>query len=166
MKFYEQPIIHDLDISKQNKNTIRIEVKLQKYLKEKGKEKIKEYWENEKVEKKDEEKEEVKKEKFQKYWYTEKEEKYSGKLLLGKNIILDLSHNYDINFEKNLKKESYKGEIESLKCFLKKNMLENKFFIGHETVSDELYLYFSYYKKNNINNFENEDIKISVTFVN
>jgi len=147
MRFHELPNIEGLDISKQNKSTIRMEIKIQRYAKYKV--------ENEEGE-----------ESYKGNWLIDSHNDYNGKLLLDKNIIIDLKNNYSLDFDDNFKKESYKGDIDDLKSFLRKNFIIDKNLSKDENSSDETIIYFCRNENTSLGNFDEDDLRVSVTFVN
>jgi len=87
---------------------------------------------------------------------------YNGKLLLDKNIVIDLKNSYGSRDNlKNFETEEFKGSIDSLK-FLLKNKCEitNEFF---RKEGDNFF--FLKNDKEDWNNHEDGDLKVTVKFV-
>lgn len=147
MNFYEQPIIEGLDLDSQNKNLIRLGVLVEEFKKS--------TYTNEEGE-----------EKTNTTWTKNKETDYNGKLLLDKNIVIDLKNNYGFyNFDGYFQKEGFEGNVENLKSFLRSKFDVRNDFFRKDTSDGDGYFYFLKNENSDFNNHEDGDMRVSMKFV-
>lgn len=148
MKFYERPVIEGLDLDSQNKNIVRMEVLVEEFKKS--------TYTNQEGE-----------EKTTTMWISKNHNDYNGKLLLDKNIVIDLKNNhYGFHgFETHFQKEGFEGNIDNLKSFIKsKYCVQNNFFRKYSNSADE-HFYFLKNDNGDFHDYEDGDIRASVKFV-
>jgi len=91
---------------------------------------------------------------------------YYGKLVLDKNIVIDLKHENGLScsdYEKNCQVEDFRGNTESLKKFLRSTChIAEDCFMREGANKDNCYYFI---RNDNFNSYEEGDTKIAVKFV-